>query len=461
MRYLVIPLRGGMRGKAWCGVKVCLWSVLATGCADPAQEPSLDGGRDMIVMEDMPPVAQDMPADLSVTPDEGVTLEVDMMPVEDMAADLVAEDLGEEDMPLEDMSPEDMSPEPPKGVPIFVAQGRMGRTLVGCEGGTRWVADRNMAAEGHRNYCGVAQPSAECNRTACQQLNNKSECVMEDVCACSDHQVGSPVGLGYGDGWFISMYGHGAPPTVWRSQDGVSWEEVSQIGGQDVAFGNGVIAIGSGVYGRSVDHGATWDERDRMARPNVGIASLIHYSPSKDMFIYVGRTGTAKSVDGGVTWVKDESWDVEQCSGNYARHMVQHGDTILFTRGNGGALMCISRDGGETFTPVLDAINAGAGATHDGTLFHLWSSRQHYTSPDGETWAVEDLVGGRDLRGIAYDPVNAIYVAVSGGNFETQHFFRSEDGTTWTQVPDEHISQGAQIKRIVFGYAPEGFVCPQ
>ena len=76
--------------------------------------------------------------------------------------------------------------DPPAGtVPMFVAQGQAGRTIISCDDGRTWVADRSDEAWGY----------------------------------CSDHDCDHGPGAGHGITW-------GAPGALKRSRDGVTWESL-------------------------------------------------------------------------------------------------------------------------------------------------------------------------------------------------------------------------------------------
>lgn len=392
----------------------------------------------------------------------------DASPPLDLASD--PEDAPRDEADMAEDEP-DLSPPPPTGVPILVAQGKLGRTLISCDGGVSWTGDRNMAAEGHEYYCGVAQPDARCGETACQQFNKQYTCEMQQSCACSDHQPGSPTGIGYGDGWFFATFGHGAPGSVWRSRDGISWEELDLGDAKKeintfkaMAHGDGVTVLGHPHFAWSDDGGETW-QRKVSGGGDLSWMSGMHYSPTRKMFIAFGRTGTARSFDRGKTWHAAD--DIPQeCVGNFGS-VVQHGDTILLSREargeEPGASLCISRDGGETFAAAKDfSAWASKGAAHDGALFHLWNGGKHFWSADAVTWEQAELKDEpRQYKALTYDPAHGHFVTTSRHDYDRQVFAYSVDGTTWTSLtPGKDFPPGPSIRGITFGYAPEGFECP-
>jgi hypothetical protein len=158
-------------------------------------------------------------------------------------------------------------PAPPGSVPRFVAQGHMGRTIVSCDDGLSWVADRSLDREGDHYVCDVIDP-AVCwvDGMGCNFLDNGACVPKATQCDC-DHHPGAGTGIAYGNGWFVATWGWGPKGSVRRSQDGVSWQEVlsdTSFGG--MAFGLDRFMAGDRQPRRSLDDGASWD--------NAGAADL-------------------------------------------------------------------------------------------------------------------------------------------------------------------------------------------
>src|SRR5690606_6858809 len=85
------------------------------------------------------------------------------------------------------------------GVPLFVAQGHLGRTVISCDGGQSWTADQSNDAE------------AQC----WSGPDDEPDC---------DHDPGAGRGIVFADGWFVATFGWGPPGGIVRSRDGVAWE---------------------------------------------------------------------------------------------------------------------------------------------------------------------------------------------------------------------------------------------
>jgi len=98
--------------------------------------------------------------------------------------------------PPADIHPADASGE---AVPLFVAQGDLGRTTVSCDDGLTWVANQS------------SDDAAVC-------FTGGLDC---------DHSPGAGRGITWGNGWFVATFGWGPPGAIRRSRDGVTWEPVT------------------------------------------------------------------------------------------------------------------------------------------------------------------------------------------------------------------------------------------
>ncbi len=87
-------------------------------------------------------------------------------------------------------------------VPVFFAQGHLGRTVISCDDGKTWLHDRSDDDAGQ---CWVAGA-------------NSVEC---------DHQPTSNAGIDSGDGWLFASFGHGSNGTVRASRDGAQWKIIN------------------------------------------------------------------------------------------------------------------------------------------------------------------------------------------------------------------------------------------
>src|SRR5215208_3215992 len=61
------------------------------------------------------------------------------------------------------------------GVPIFIAQGMLGRTTISCDDGRTWVGDHSWEIDGDAMMCGMPQ-DVRCGTSTCSyQINNQCE----------------------------------------------------------------------------------------------------------------------------------------------------------------------------------------------------------------------------------------------------------------------------------------------
>jgi hypothetical protein len=107
---------------------------------------------------------------------------------------------------------------PPGSVPIFVALGHVGRTLVSCDDGRTWTLDRD------------------------EDPDNRISCKSDDC----DHNPFSAKDFSFDAGWFITSLGWGNPSTVRRSRDGFHWETVATS--REGADFDNVIGDGKGRF---------------------------------------------------------------------------------------------------------------------------------------------------------------------------------------------------------------------
>lgn len=234
------------------------------------------------------------------------------------------------------------------------AQGHAGRTIISCDDGRTWVADRS---DEEWNYC------------------SNNDC---------DHGSGAGRGITWGDGWFFATFGWGSPGTVRRSRDGVSWEPVldgETFGG--LVYGNArlVAASRNGQY--SDDDGGTWSDFGSVALStwNVRDAALVPYDGGR--FIMTARDDVSEIVvsTDGVSWTQPQSAPSDCGGGSYQGRIVYGNGTIV-------------------------------GVTNG------W--QQHY---------------------------------------ESQVFYRSEDGVHWEVLASDAYTGGHPIKVIAFGYGAPSQHC--
>ena len=370
-------------------------------------------------------------------------------------------------------------------VPLLMAQGRMGSTVLSCDGGKGWFGARDMAAEGDWGYCDMPQPDATCDAGSCWTWDRveqpdgtrASECVQTTPCKCRDHATGSATKVAWGGDQFIAAFGWGQPGTLFRSKDGVSVEAITPEGRpnpQGAAWGGGTWILGTDRVHRSLDNGDTWSFRERADRLNeLGHPSDIHFIEgvgANGRFLLLGRLGAYISDDLGVTWDKVQEWPeweydfagrtITTSCGNFGTKAASHGQTVVVTRTQPDSF-CVSKDAGLSFERVpLPEFARGAGpAAWDGQRFHVIADRHHLSSPDGVTWTATDLDRAFWSMRAVYDHRTKTFAGVKG-SYDDQRFFWSDDGVAWNEVPQGKAPRGHALKFFAKGWAPEGFVCP-
>jgi len=330
--------------------------------------------------------------------------------------------------------------EPPVGgIPMFVAQGHAGRTMISCDDGRTWVADQSDQSWG---YC-----SPESGR----------DC---------DHDSGAARGITWGDGWFFATFGWGTPSTVRRSLDAITWETLpvseSSFGG--MIYGNGrlVAAARNGKY--SDDQGATWHDFNavELTTWNVRDAAFVPHDGGR--FIMASSSDYEKIVvsSDGSSWFATQSAPAV-CGGSvpYQGHILYGNGTIVMTGENG--VICSSDDGGQSWTSQVIAGGLRANGIWNGSEFMAWNYGILYRSSDGDAWSsTETVPSGIDFSVTAVSDKGTI-VGVSGGwdqHYDSQVFYRSEDGVHWDVLPRDAYAGGHPIKAVAFGYGQPSAHCP-
>ena len=357
-------------------------------------------------------------------------------------------------------------------VPIFVAQGHVGRTLMSCDDGLTWVADRAFDVEGDPYVCDVAE-AVTCwqDGLGCQYLADGMCETATDSCDC-DHHPGAGTGLAYGNGWFTATWGWGPKGSVRRSQDGVSWQVVlddTTFGG--LAFGQDRFVLGARQPRVSSDDAASFEDggpADLQAPGGTTIWNVraLGFAPTMGgRFVLAGQDGDSRDVlvsaDGAESFTRPTTLPPECAAGPLG--VVGSDDAIVIAHGSG--LVCWSHDGGATF-----ATSDAGGALESrpvwaGDRFLVWGPGRMYSSPDGETWSATPTVpGDLNLGAVAYNPETGTLVAVRGGWqvwYDQQRFYRSSDGVTWSTLDAADAPGGHPLRFMVFGYGKKSAVCGQ
>jgi hypothetical protein len=361
---------------------------------------------------------------------------------------------------------EDAGAVPDGLVPVFIAQGHVGRTTISCDDGRTWVADRAFDSEGHALVCGKPQ-AVQCYDTACDFVNNGA-CDARDPCDC-DHHPGAGRGVTWGDGWFVTTWGWGPRGGLMRSQDGISWEMVHEdTTFAGVVYGNGRFVTGGRRPLVSDDQGATWanlGEADLRSPAGETVHNPRSLGFADGVFVLTGSSGDKSdllvSAD-GETWTRPDPLPAACTSGIRGAGAVGGGGTIVLVTGDGGA--CASTDQGASFQHVADAGSFDTGVVHDGAVFLAWGDGSRWSSADGLTWTATPLAANTRLGHVARHPDTGTLVASNGGWkqwYDKQRFYRSTDGgITWDELPATAFNGSHPIRAMGFGWAPASDTCP-
>jgi hypothetical protein len=316
-------------------------------------------------------------------------------------------------------------------VPVFVAQGHMGRLTISCDDGRSWILDRS--------------------------LDDSVRCF--DPLDC-DHTEGAGRGLAFGDGQWIATFGWGKPGTLQRSNDGNIWEVVLDPSPTfaDVAFGQGAF-IGNTIPPQLSPDGKAWKVTPSPENLNVGNARAIGFSPDNGgVFVITGESGNGRDIvlsnDGGQTWWHPDSRPdecVEQVRG------IAGGNGALVAASAKG-FVCTSSDGGKNWSKVDVGDWLSSPPLFTGTEFMVWESGTLHRSSDGKSWSSEPgSPAGISIGPVARGP-NGTFVAANDGWmvwYEKQAFYRSNDGVNW-EVLDKAKFKGSHP----INFIEPGFTLP-
>lgn len=315
----------------------------------------------------------------------------------------------------------------------------MGRTIMTCDGGQTWVADRSL---NDRTRCWInGDPNYE-------------EC---------DHGAGAGRGITWTGSAFIANFGWSGEikNTTERSTNGVAWAEtpLTTIGVGGINAGHGaVVAPGSAAH-VSRDDGVTFAEVRYSTTPgSIRRTGYADYDGGR--FMAVHDDGLLVSADGGQSWWAPRVYPAG-CGGAALQTQggVAYANGIILMVGGGGDA-CRSRDGGVTWTRTAIGEQVTSHLTTDGDAFYAWGDGVRLRSSDGATWTRTPMQPSLYLGPATYDPVHAVFVAVNDSYYEYQRFYRSTDGVSW-QTLDRGAAKGSHpVRAMAFGYAEASAVCP-
>lgn len=352
-------------------------------------------------------------------------------------------------------------------VPIFIAQGTLGRTIISCDDGRTWVANHSWDVDGDALMCGMVQDGVRCGQSTCSY-------VVGDQCVpltCCDDTPDIPEGVAFGPDAIVGAWGHGKPGALRTTTDGAIWTTTETSYAYSVAYGSGrFVAAGN--------RRTEWSTDGRVWMPGGDAAFNTNGSPVRSFgygdfgaggrFVAVSAGGGLRDIlvssDGGLTW-KRPSVVPDSCAlgvGTNGGDILGGPDgLLLIVDGHGTA--CWSRDGGDTWSVSPTGLTQIAShGMWTGTEFRYWGENQMVASSDGMSWHATPLATptriGPTARSDAGTFVAVPYVFDS---YERQHMLRStDDGITWEPLAIEAFPQGHAIYRIGFGYANPSEVCP-
>ncbi|MEM9460648.1 MAG: hypothetical protein AAGF11_41145 [Myxococcota bacterium] len=322
------------------------------------------------------------------------------------------------------------APGQPEGVPMFVALGQGGRRLLSCDDGHSWVGEQIV------------------------EMND------------DDHGPYSSRSITWGEGTFMIGMGWGNPGKLWRSENGLDWQETFPPPDHDPTGLSGVIYGGGrfvAVEGRrtwhSEDRGLAWTPGDNLAPGE--IIRTVGYSPYDGGRYYAVGGGEIHVSSDGQTWSAPGSVQ-GSCEGNVSRRggVVADGDLFVVVTDTGN--VCRTDDGGQTFTHHVVGPGPGNGAVVRSNLvvtnegFYAAGGSGAWTSADGIDWQSHAFaLDGDPIRRLARgDTGTLVGIAWNGDDF-----YRSDDGgLQW--LPSD-APAGNDTNQVTFGYATASDTCPQ
>jgi hypothetical protein len=356
----------------------------------------------------------------------------------------------------------------PEGVPMFVAQGAVGRTIVSCDDGVSWVGNHSWDVDGDEMMCGSTQP-AHCYDATCT-YSVDSQC--EQV-TCCDHSPDVPKGVVWGGGQFVATWGWGLPGAVRTSDNGIDWTTThpnDTFGG--LAYGNGRFVLSSRFPFWSAD-GVGWTAGETAnflnddQSPMWSVRRFAYADfQGEGRFVAVASGDTNRdmlvSSDGGQTWWRPSVIPAE-CATEVSTYggIVSGNDIILIVDMYGNA--CRSTDGGDTWsvtpTGLSEVLSHGVWT---GSEFRFWGEDQFMiSSADGETWTQTPMATPLRLGPVARsDTGTLVGLGSVWQGYEQQSFYRSTDGLTWESLGASSFTASHPIFYVTFGYAQPSSVCP-
>lgn len=394
--------------------------------------------------------------DATNTPDSGVVIADD--------ATTAFEDAAE---PAPDAEPIDAGAPDSGRIPIFVAQGEVGRTTISCDDGRTWIANHSWDVDDDPLLCDTPSPVV-CWMGSADYLIG-GEC--RSMQPCNDTPDVAK-GVIYGAGAFVATWGWGRPGVIRRSTNGVDWTTThadDSFGG--IKYGAGRFVAASRFPVWSSD-GTTWtsgQEADFRSTTGTTIWSVRRFAfldYDTGRFVAVGRgdenSDILVSSDGGASWHRPSTLAPE-CGDldlNAYGDLLSGNGIIVAVDTNG--TVCRSLDGGDTWlggnTGVNEIYSRGVWT---GSEFWIWGQNMRLSSTDGASWTATPQVTDVRLEGPVAISANGTLVAGENewNGYDQQNFLRSTDGLTWDSLPSNAFTHSHPIFSIAFGDADPSAEC--
>ncbi len=385
--------------------------------------------------------------DAGLTPDSGLTLDAGLTADSGLAADAgIAE-----------------APDTGVTVPLFVAQGSMGRTIVSCDDGRTWVGDHSWDNDGAPFLCGSPAPK-RCWVDTCS-YSLEGQCVAAECCNDTPDES---KGVVYGDGKFVGTWGWGRPGALGASTDGLSWTlspgdtygGIAFGGGRFIAASRAPVWSSDGVHWqptdpadfRGPDGGALWSVRSFAYGPYQGGGRFIAVATGAGRDILISSDGQR--------WWRPTQIPAGCGEDTFFYGSILGGNDVFVIVGESGNA-CRSTDGGLTWTMVPTGLSAiYSHGVWTGSAFQFWGDDAFMvSSSDGLNWQKTRMTTPMRIGPVARSD-SGTYVALGSvwAGYENQEFLRSSDGLRWQ--PADAAVLGHPIFHLTFGAAAPSTLCP-
>jgi hypothetical protein len=256
-------------------------------------------------------------------------------------------------------------------------------------------------------------------------------------------------------GWEL-VSGFNANAAVWTSSDGVSWSRVPHdediFGGQSYQAMSGVTAGGPGLVAIGEDRSRDFEDGDVAVWTSADGFTWSRVAHDEAVFGTGGVTSVTRADSGLIVAVGSEGPDdsnhaaVWTSVDGFTWSRVPHDEAVFGGEGQQG--MSSVTVGG----PGLVAVGMAGSADHPHAA--VW------TSPDGFTWSrVPDdesvfrgagprEAGGQAMENVAANGQSLVAVGYDG---EGAAVWTSQDGISWSRVPNENGLAAGWVSSVTFG----------